>query len=312
MRFGWALMAAVMLVAVACSDSGATLKPLPLKGFLTATGPDCSALGALKVSFTPTTSHAEAQVYAVKPVQVDSESVATMARKLGISGEPVHATRDFIAEDGSGRLVISELTGSVVYIRREPLQGAPGGRTMSEDEARRTAEQFLRNLGLPVPGAWAGMEVQKGRDGVGLTWRPADFREAELDTETYTPLNVDVTVENSGEIGGMWYFWQDLKPIGEYPLASEAEALERLRSCDGHLVLSGSGPVSFGGASIEYLRFPSTGPYQYFIPVYHFGNAPVSNGAPPAAAGTLLKELESDDAWVLAIADKYINAQRFE
>ena len=33
-----------------------------------------------------------------------------------------------------------------------------------------------------------------------------------------------------GAVDGLWYLWQDLQPIGEYPLASEADALKRLEA----------------------------------------------------------------------------------
>jgi len=320
MRFRWLVPATVMLVVVACSGGGSSsLKPLPVEDVVKGQESDCRALETLQISFSPSTSDSKAEVYAVRAVQVDFEYVTALAQKLGISGKPTqvsmhrlfagsvepHAPYEvpaFVAKDSNGELIVEERTGNISYSRGSASTSSDERNAISEDDAGKKAEEFLQNLGLALPGELGRVERVEGK-GINLAWFPQGFRT----TERWTPLAISISLGNDGVVEGMSYLWQDLQPIGEYPLASQADAVRRLRHCEAIFGSTSPSPPSVDEVRIEYMGVPSGGPFQYFVPVYHFGNDLELLDTPEGGVERLIAG-RATDAYVLAIADEYIEA----
>ena len=320
-QHAFTILLGLTAIIVACSGGAVGQDALPIEGFLKAPESDCAALGALQTSFSPSTSSSEAEVYAAKAAHVDSRYVANLAQKLGISAEPTEVSvmplfavrlrrsgtyevPSYVAKDSNGELIVEERTGNMKYYRNNSAASSAGGNMISEDSARETAEQFLQKLGLPLPGELAQVRRQPGGDGINLVWSPQGFRAI----DTYTPLGIAIEVGNDGVVEGMDYFWQDLQPIGTYPLASQAGALKRLRGCDGIIAYLGTSPVPVDEARVEYIGFPPSGPFQFFVPVYHFGNDLESLDTPEGGMDRAIAG-RATDAWVLAIADDYLKPE---
>jgi hypothetical protein len=228
-----------------------------------------------------------------------------MARKLGISGEPADEGSQFTAEDDNGRLDVDKSGMYIMYSQKESARDNAGhGEAPSDDEATQIAEQFLRDLDLAVPGDWADVESIRRDQGFDVVWRPSAFREAAMPI----PLMLDIWVENNGVVTGMGYYWQELRPAGKYPLISEAEALKRLRNCEAHPDFRLPSTPTVDDVRIEYAGYPPDGPYQYFVPLYHFSNNIDAYATPGAWVDRLNKGLGTTDAFVLAVDDEYVEA----
>jgi hypothetical protein len=313
MRFGWALLAAIMPIAVACSSGGDNLKPLPLAGFLQTTGGECDALAQVEASYDPSASTGTAEVYAAEAAQIDAGYAEKIADKLGISGKVSDEGSAYSVEDDNASVDIEKRGNYVMYRKKEfPSDTAGEGEAPSDGEAKHIAEQFLRGLDLSVPGDWAKAEYLRDEFGVDVVWRPSAFREIEI---AIPGLMLDVLVGNQGVVEGMHYYWQNLRPTGEYPLVSEADALKRLRDCKGRWFSVRNGQV-VNDAKIEYIGYPIDGPYQYFVPVYHFSDRTFDSSGdnldtyatPEAGTDRVDRWMQMIDVWVVAIDDRYIEA----
>jgi hypothetical protein len=124
-----------------------------------------------------------------------------------------------------------------------------------------------------------------------VNFEPADFQ---LSLMLMGP-SVTVYVGADGAVQSVSYRWHSLEPIGEYPLVSEAEALERLHRCDGHFVDSSHElPSTVDEVSLEYVGLPIEPPYDYLVPVYYFTDRPPEG------------EFHETHGWIPAIVDEYL------
>jgi hypothetical protein len=319
MRFGWALMVAVMLVAVACSSCGddLSLTPLGVKGALQVTGGYCEAFAKeMQTTFTPSDQTSTAEVYEVEQGVVDQQYATNMAQELGLAVTPqydpsyrvlryvidpepetIMAVPAFVSEDAKATLAIEERTGIIHYNVKAPTHVDPNGGALSDEESTIVARRFLSGLGLlPTEDAMVMVEGSQVR------WRPTGISLA----EPYTLFGIYVTVESDGSVSYFEYAWQHLRRMGKYPLLSEAEALRLLHKCEGTVVSAARGVPTVGEVRLEHLLLPAEGPYRYLVPIYHFGNE-------LALEATRRPENPKDsqlvsDAWVLAVAEEYIEA----
>ena len=146
MRFGWVLPVTFVLIAAACSGGGSTtssLGPLPVEGLVKGSEFDCDSLAAFDVSFVPSKSHREAEVYAVNARHIDSGYVRELAQKLGIAGEPVEQPMDlpfggpvnrdvphkvpaYVVRDGNTELVVEQNAERALLRHRWPADVSGG------------------------------------------------------------------------------------------------------------------------------------------------------------------------------------------
>jgi len=289
----------VVSAVIACSK-GVNKQRLAIGGELSSRNSDCAALKTLQVAFSPSASAGAAEVYSVKALNVDADYVVNLATKLGISGEPMEEAYRFVVSDDKVDLTVEKRTGNILFDRSRMSASSGGKNTLTDDEAVKKAEQFLEGLGLPLPGELA--RVERREDGLSrIVWSPKEFRPV----EPYSPLGIWIAFGNDGDVVSMSYYWQELEPIGEYPLASPAEGVERLRVCDAIFNSASPSPSFVEEVRIEYMGMPPTGPFEYFVPVYHFGNDLESLDT-PEGGGKRLVAGRATDAYVLAIADGYL------
>jgi hypothetical protein len=316
-RFAWLASATTIIVVAACSGGKGTnlsLPPLRIQGALRATGGYCDVFARrTKATFEPSGRTSSATVYAVDSVAVDRERASEIARRFGLTVSPqwvpdyrvlrlsmteesgaIMEVPAFVAEDSNVSLAVEERTGIIHYRLKSSSFGTSTDIATAE-QRKDAATRFLRSTGLlPIE------NVETRVEGSLVRWELPEARVV----ENFTPLGIYVNVDDDGTVNYITYAWQNLHSLGEYPLASESEALQRLSACEAYIWSAARGEPTVSEARLEYLALPVDGPYRYIVPVYHFGNELALEGTPRPND---LKDSELiTDAWVIAIADEYV------
>jgi hypothetical protein len=272
---------ALFTVPAACaeerdSDAKATLSPAtPSLSYLSKlpayeynrSAPLCptrSVTTAIPLSKEPRS----ATVYGLDWTRADSTFVAEIAAKLGIKAEPQfldqEGYRHFIVEDDSGTLDVLEANRFIYFERNAESNEEPQNRPVSDAEATRTAEAFLRELGL-FPDVDLSATVEREDKII------VHFQLAGVEISPVVQPFIKVRTTSNGDVVGLDYQWQEPHPIGDYPLVSEAEALERLRNCAADI--HPFGPMTeVVEVKLVYLAMPVGWFHDYLIPAYSFRN----------------------------------------
>ena len=285
-----ALFEAILLLAgAACSNGDDALPLVPAYGHSS-----CSPPQSVTSSLDLSSSGGKAKVYGFDRVQIDESSTADVARRLGIDASPVYEEKGsfgwFSAEDGTASLFVEATTGSMHYHLSTALGGQRDEGQVSDDDALKTAEEFLRDKDLYPQTDMEGA-VTRTNTRIEVRFEPADI-------PLYSASSgerIVVTLSTDGQVWGLVYQWREPEPIGEYPIVSEVGALDRLRNCR-VIFTSFSSGMDVAHIELVYLGVPIEGPLEYLIPVYKLTDD--SQGAAP-------RQL----AVVPAVTDEYTETQ---
>jgi hypothetical protein len=244
----------------------------------------------ISTSITLSTSDGEATVYGEKALEVTDEYASQLAERFGFPDPPVYIITDwgqglFQAEDSDAALTINQTTGFVWYWLKSIADEAGSQPSLSDDDAIAAAKRYLNQVGL-MPDAKLDITVERG-ESLQVIFGPAD-----IPISDWNPFpKIVVELLDDGKMRRLLYGWQDLKPLGTYPLISQADALERLRQCQG-VVVGPSYALRVTDVKLIYIQLPVDPPYEYFVPVYELVGERGQLGTPTGL--------------VLAIADEYL------
>jgi hypothetical protein len=209
-----------------------------------------------------------ATVYALDHATADVAFVAEIAAALGIRAEPQfldqEGFRHFIAEDDSGTLGVLETNRFIYFERNVAPNVEPQNGSVSDTEAKKAAEDFLRQLGL-LPEADLSATVERDDEII------VHFQLAGVVIAPEVQPFIKVEIAPNGDVLGLDYQWQEPHPVGDYPIVSEAEALDRLRSCAAYVRVFGP-MTEVLEVEFVYLPRPDGWFHEYLIPAYSFRN----------------------------------------
>lgn len=285
-----ASFATILLFAgAACKNGGDSLRTLPAYSYSRCSPPE-SVTSSLDLS----SAGGKAKVYALDPAEIDESYAADLARRFGIDASPVYETKGslsgFTAEDGAASMFIEATTGSVHYGLSTALGGQGDEGQVSDDDALKTAEKFLREKDL-YPQSAMKAAVTRRSTNIEVSLEPADIPLY----STASGERIVVTLSTDGEVWGLIYQWREPEAIGEYPIVSEVDALDRLRNCR-VIFASPSSDIDIANIELVYLGVPIEGPLEYLIPVYKLTDADQD---------TAQRQL----AVVPAVTDEYLETQ---
>lgn len=259
----------VLLLAASCGGDdavNANLAPLPSYEFNVFGW--CFPPDGVAASLDLSTKRGKAEVFTLEHTVADEASALEIAQRFGMESvtEDTGAVAAFVARGGGGRLYVWK-DGTFDYHAdigdRSSFYPPPSKQFVSEKEATRTAEEYLRELGLWPQGVSATVtEVDTGFE---VLYEPNGIRRSPLDTAQF----ISVSVDYEGDVYALEYYWQNVLEANEYPIISEAEALERLRECRGRIIPSGYS-MDVIHVELVYLSVPGDGPHDYLIPAYLF------------------------------------------
>jgi hypothetical protein len=223
-------------------------------------------------------------VYQVKPPEVTVEKVTEIGRRLGFQGEAKVGTEVVFMADESG----GETRDFMVYINSgavkygfardsymDKLYPLTPPTLPSEEEAKEIATQFLAQVGLLPPGAYASKVMPGGGAGgdggayyvthllVRFTW--------EIDGVPATGTTLSVRIGDGGEVVQVDRVWRETEPYKEVSIRSPQEAYQELIAGEGSCpVPSGCQKMVVEKISLAYWIEPRIEKQEYVVPVYEF------------------------------------------
>jgi hypothetical protein len=145
----------------------------------------------------------------------------------------------------------------------------------SEEEAKEIATQFLAQVGLLPPGAYAsevvvggscggdGMEIHVAHLLVRFAW--------EIDGFPATDTKFGVRIGDGGEVVQVTRVWKETEPYKEISIRSPQEAYQELVAGEGSCpVPSGCRKMVIEKISLAYWMEPRIEKQEYVVPVYEF------------------------------------------
>jgi hypothetical protein len=262
-----AVLAAFMVAMVFGDWSGASPAVLPEYDY-SLTG-ECLRPDSVSSSVPLSDAKAKAPVYAMERQQFDAERVGEIASALGIQAtlqrnQGGNGFYDYEVEDSGGFLHVLPSGGYLRYHDARPLPLTDSMPAIPDAEAKDIASEFLQKLELspkwPVDAA-----VNETTNSIEVRFTPRNVVPSVHTTETIT-----VTLRKGGEVSQLEYYYQEPTIAGEYPIVSQADALERLRECRGIVTALFRDEMNVSGTELVYLGVPLKGPYEYLIPAYYF------------------------------------------
>jgi hypothetical protein len=296
-------MTVVLAVLVISGCGGEKLPRLPAYDPRWSGG--CYLNEPVSTAFPVSEEKGEAEVYRLDFVKRDSAAAADIARKFGVTSDPVpdeNAKGLYVAEDEDGRVLVSEYWG-FSYSRKIERDERPTGEALPEAEAEKIARDFLRDYDLlpkievtmttRVLESSANMEVVFGA--AKMPWRgPLDWQ------------HISVEVGPDGQVWELDYSWQEPHAIGKYPIISMAEAVKRLNACEAYVSDRGENRnvLEFTEAELAYVGMVEgtveyDPPYDFLVPAWLF------KGETIQVEG---KERPWEAAWIPAVPDEYLEA----
>ena len=279
----------LLLAGTACSNGDNALQMLPAFVYSMCSPPE-SVTSSLDLS----SAGGNARVYALDRPEIDESYAADIARRFGIDASPVYEEKGslgwFSAEDSTASLFIEATTGSIHYGLSATLGKQHDQGQVSDDDALKTAEEFLREKDL-YPQSDMEAAVTRRSTNIGVSLEPADIPLY----STASGERIVVTLDTDGQVWGLIYQWREPEPIGDYPIVSEVGALDRLRNCRVIAALPSS-DIDVAHIELVYLGVPIEGPLEYLIPVYK-----LTDGGQDTARRLL--------AVVPAVTDEYLETQ---
>ncbi len=267
--------------STACTSDDGKLETLPTYNYND--GNSCFYPDRVTSSQRLSDNRGQARVYQLERTKVDQAYANDIADKLGISSSPIYrpgrsagASGDsgdsglFSAEDDAAWLVVYEDGGFISFHLKSTGESGWADQPISGDDARKTAERFLRDLNL-MPRSKLRATVAQQKDGnlIDVAFEPAGIPAL----AGITQYGITVTLMRDGEVWGFTYEWPEPHDIGKYPIISESEALERLRRCQAYIVDHDYG-MDVTSIELVYLGVPLWGPYEYLIPAYYLTDSP--------------------------------------
>jgi hypothetical protein len=256
------------------SASPQTLPTLPTYDYHTF--PTCFSPESVTASIPLSPNSGTAKVYAMVAPHFDEAFASGLAGKLGIQAPLRSSVRagveELRTEGDHGRLLVYTARSYVWYQETAGLSEADQTEPVSDDEAKKAAEDFLKNLAL-WPQSTVSATVAETPNSIVVTFTPEDVTLA-----VGTSESIAVTLRKSSEVWQLVYDWQEPSVVAEYPIVSQAEALQRLRECRGDVGPPSAETMDVGSVELVYLGVPLKGPYEYLIPAYYFSQY-FDNGA---------------------------------
>lgn len=272
-------LVAVLIGVAGCED--AQNDPLPNIPVPRYAG--CSLPDSVTASIDLSASSGEAEVYRLDTVQVNESVASELANKLGVEGSPTYRNMGVVfsayeVEDADAHLDINATSGIISYRRKAP-RAEQNGTPVSDSDAERTAEKFLRDKGL-YPITEVEGTVERLTEGLEIRFEPSAIPMA---SEFPGIGTIVVTLTLDGQVAALIYAWREPRPLGDYPLISESAALDRLRKCQ--VVFSSPKPdIEVEEVELLYLGLPIIGSEEldtlpeFLVPVYKLvGTNPDTN-----------------------------------
>jgi anti-sigma-K factor RskA len=266
----------------------------------------------------------QSNVYRVAAPDVTAESVTSLGRRLGLSGEAEQINGgeklrmiENAGED-SRELVVWTTSGAIEYgfVSPEKLNPLDSPSLPSMDESKRIAYSFLERVGLVPPGYRSFFRIRNDIMVIpGGSYSITDRNTGRVMQKdpTYWIVNfpyyvqgtlatgpgarIEVRIGNKGEILQLIWAWRELAPVYSGKTMSEASAFNDLASGKGSLEI----PLTCDQVIVEqvnrsYWINPPSERQDYALPVYVFrGECLDSSG----------QHLENFTAWAEALIKTY-------
>jgi hypothetical protein len=266
----------------------------------------------------------QAQVYKIQGVDITTESVTELGRRLGFSGEAsfIDGGTKIAMFEGEGEdmreLAVWTASGAIDYGYVEPDKLYPPYTSdlPSPEEAELIAYDFLQQADLLPPGYgdFAKIEdeaavIAGGSYSVGDRYTEEIIQQAPTywlvsfpyrvdDTWTTGPgSKIEVSIGDGGEVARLLWSWRQTAPRTTENIISEEEAYYDLIQGKGSLdVPLDCGLVVIEDVQLKYWIDPPSEKQDYAVPVYEFkGRCLDENG----------RHIEDFTAWTEALSGTY-------
>jgi hypothetical protein len=261
---------------VACGRSPNTSLPI-LPTYDYSTMKVCFAPESVSTSIELADVPGKAAVYAAGKLQFNANQAFQIATLLGIRSVPEHVQKGAVdryqvKDDGGAIILIIDASRGYIHYRESgSLPQTDSTPPVPDDSAINAALKFLEELNLS-PKFPVDNTVSQTPNSIEVRFAPRDLVPSLDTTET-----IKVVLRKNGEVWQLDYYYQEPELVGDYPLISQLDALERLRECRGDIVPASS-EINVTDVELVYLGVPLDGPYEYFIPAYDFSED-LPNGA---------------------------------
>jgi len=222
-------------------------------------------------------------VFMTVPAADVAAKVERLGRLLGVSGALISTGESVLIHDwgrsspspSESRWVYgSRSDGTIRYVDTARLfRAAPEGmRLPTEEEAWTIAERFLATTQLELAGmkrdSIAYVFEQENPIGMTLAFR----RTLEGSTMTGPGGKVYVDLGSGGDVVGLLYVWRPAVPMGDYPLATVDQALQRMHEggCVWVNIPDNATAVVLQESAVAYWEEPPHSRQDFIQPVYVF------------------------------------------
>lgn len=240
-------------------------------------------------------------VYETIPPTVNKESTLALAKKFNVTGT-LRGDTAVQSDDLVFGVQLTKNSGCAEYMnakRPNAIQDAPDN-LPTDDEAITIATKFLKDrdlypegIGDPVPkreNAYTvgkGDEIYFGQIGV---WYPRYLNGLKVEG-----TQLVVYVGGSGDVIGYFANWRDYTPDKEYPLISQQDAFEQMKTEGVSVGMNEKdAPVSIDTVYLAYRTKAGAYPEDYLEPVWVFKGNVTIDGKPVMAVQKSISALSEE------------------